>query len=203
MVTINAEQFRKILQEREPDDIVENIILADDPGPYTTREALSAIERRARAAFALEDHQHLEAIVVGSAKLGFAFLEKPPRNGAGYKPAYRSFAPGESDIDIAIVSPHLYGSIWKDLARFGSKMPRFPWNTKLSPHMLHGWIRPDKFPEVAPQRCKDWKDVVHELCRSKHFRYQRLRCGIYYSRYFLKLYQERGVAMAKQAEQVK
>jgi len=155
---------------------------------------------RLRSAFDVADEQTLDAVVVGSAKLGFAVLEKQPKHGRPYKPAYRPYEPGASDIDIAVVSPVLYGKLWQELARFGAIQTWFPWETKLSSYMLHGWIRPDKFPPNPPQRCLDWKQIVNEVSISRHFRYKRLRCGLFQSRYFLKLYQMRGVRAAQAVE---
>jgi hypothetical protein len=197
---MTPDEFRQLLIQNTADEIVEDIILADEPGPHTSREALDFLESKAKLAFGLNEDHALSATVVGSAKLGFAFLAKPGRGGVGYKPAYRAYEPGISDIDIAVVSPIMYGKIWQDLARFGANQQQFPWQTELAPYMLHGWIRPDKFPYGAPQRCNDWKNVVNEVGRSVHFRYKKLRCGIYQSRYFLKLYQQRGVLAAQQEE---
>lgn len=192
--------FRDLLLTRSAAEIVDQVILANNPGPFLTQEALNSLESKARAVFGLTDEQNLSAIVVGSAKLGFAFLEKQGRDGAGYKPAYRAYQPGASDIDIAVVSQVLYGKIWQDLAGFGANQIYFPWKTDLAAYMLHGWIRPDKFPIASPQRCTDWKNLVHEVSRTDHFRYKRLRCGIFHSRYFLNIYQQRGVIAAQQAE---
>jgi len=199
---MTPEDFRKLLREKDADEIVDACLVTDDPGPYTTKEALAHLEQQARIAFELKDDQALSAIVVGSAKLGFAFLDKHARNGEGYKPAYREYRPGSSDIDVAVVSPVLFGKIWQDLARFGASQHLFPWRTDLAPYMLHGWIRPDKFPAAAPQRCNDWKDVINAVARSDHFKYKKLRCAIYHSKYFLKIYQQRGVIAAQQAERV-
>lgn len=199
---MNPEEFRKHLRQLPSEEIVDQIILSDDPGPYTSREALAEFQARVRAKFGLTEDQLLSTVVVGSAKLGFAILEKPARNGQPYQPAYRAFRPGQSDIDVAVVSPILYGKIWHDLARFGANQHAFPWRSDLSAYMLHGWLRPDKFPSAAPQKCLDWKEVMNEASRSVHFRYRKLSCGIFHSRYFLKIYQQRGVIVAQHAERV-
>jgi len=199
---MTPEEFRERLLGLPSDEFVEQFILTDEPGPYTTREALSALAAGIRARFDLAQALPLSTVVVGSAKLGFAILEKPARNGRPYQPAYRAYRPGVSDIDIAIVSPMLYGKLWQELARFGASQHHFPWRSDLSAYMLHGWIRPDKFPVGAPQRCTDWKELINDVSRSVHFRYKNLRCGIYHSTYFLKIYQQRGVLAAQQAERV-
>lgn len=197
---MNPSEFRKLLLTQPAGEIVENVLLTDEPGPFTSKEALGALETKVRAVFGMSADQPLSTIVVGSAKLGFAYLEKRARDGVGYKPAYREYQPGSSDIDVAVVSPVLYGRIWHDLALFGTNQPIFPWKTDLAPYMLHGWIRPDKFPPAAPQRCKDWKELVNEMSRTDYFMYKKLRCAIYHSRFFLKIYQQRGVLAAQQAE---
>lgn len=199
---MQPEEFRKLLLHQSAGDIVEQIILANHPGPYLGKDALSALESSVRAKFALDDTQSLTAIVVGSAKLGFATLEKSGREGCPYKPAYREYQPGRSDIDIAVVSPVLYGRIWHDLALFGANQNPFPWRSDLSAYMLHGWLRPDKFPHGGPQRCIDWKEVISDISRSEHFRYKKLRCGIFHSLFFLKIYQQRGILAAQQAERL-
>lgn len=193
-------EFRELLRSKTAEEIVDTYILSDDPGPFTSRDALGLLENQARAIFGLQEDHFLSTIVVGSAKLGFAFLEKPARNGMDGKPAYRAYSPGESDIDVAVVSPILYTLIWRDLARFGAQNVSFPWRTDLAAYMLHGWIRPDKFPFPAPRRCNDWKAMVQKVSRMEPFRYKRLRCALYHSKYFLQIYHQRGVLAAQQAE---
>ena len=197
---MTPEEFREQLLKQSSEEIVEQIILADNPGAYLATDALPALERSIRAKFGMTDEHPLSTIVVGSAKLGFAMLEKPGGEGRPYKPAYRAYQPGQSDIDVAIVSPVLYGKIWLELAQFGANQHSFPWRSDLSAYMLHGWLRPDKFPFRAPKRCMDWKELINEMSRSKHFRYKNLRCGIFHSRTFLKIYQLRGVIAAQRAE---
>ncbi len=199
---MTPDEFRQRLLHLPPDEIVDQFILSDDPGPFTSREALSNLEAQIRAKFGLLEEQKLSTIVVGSAKLGFAFLDKPARDGRPFKPAYRAYRPGVSDIDIAVVSPQLYGRLWQDLALFGANQHPFPWRLDLASYMLHGWIRPDKFPPTAPKKCIDWKELINEVSRTEHFRYKKLRCGIFHSLYFLKIYQQRGVIAAQQAERV-
>ncbi len=199
---MTSDEFRQYLLHLSAAEIVDQFILSEDPGPHTSREALSNLEAQIRAKFGLLDEQKLSTIVVGSAKLGFSFLDKPARDGRSYKPAYRAYCPGESDIDIAVVSPHLFGRLWQDLALFGANQHAFPWHSDLASYMLHGWIRPDKFPPTAPKKCIDWKELINEVSRTAHFRYKKLRCGIFHSLYFLKIYQQRGVIAAQQAERV-
>lgn len=197
---MTPDDFRQLLRSKTAEEIVETHIISDDPGPFTTRNALGLLEAQARVMFRLQEDHSLSTIVVGSAKLGFAILEKQARSGVDRKPAYRHYTPGMSDIDVAVISPVLYTRIWQDLARFGAKQTLFPWRTDLASYMLNGWIRPDKFPANAPQRCIDWTTMVQRVSRMEPFKYTRLRCGLYHSRYFLQIYQQRGVLAAQRAE---
>jgi hypothetical protein len=197
---MTPDEFRELLRNETAEQIVETHILSDDPGPFTTRDALKLLEEEARVTFRLQNNHPISTIVVGSAKLGFAILEKQARNGVEGKPAYRHYNPGTSDIDVAVVSPILYMRVWQDLARFAARQFSFPWRSDLAAYMLNGWIRPDKFPSEAPQRCKDWVTMMHKVGRMEPFRFKRLRCGLYQSRHFLEVYQQRGVLAAQQAE---
>ena len=199
-IIVTPGEFKKLLLDLPAAQIVDEYVLSDDPGPYTTRDALNLLRERARGVFGLTDQQPIDVIVVGSAKLGFSILDKHGRE--GYRPAYRAYQPGVSDIDVAVVSPALYGKLWVELARYGANQDRFPWRSDLASYMLHGWIRPDKFPVNGPQRCKDWKNLVSEVGRSEHFRYKKLRCALYHSKAFLNHYQQRGVLDAQRAERL-
>ena len=198
--SMTPNEFRGLLRSKTAEEIVDTYILSEDPGPFTTREDLGLLESQARTTFQLQAEHSFSTIVVGSAKLGFSFLEKKTDAYSEPKPAYRKYSPGVSDIDVAIVSPVLYTRIWQDLARFAAKQVVFPQRTDLAFYMLNGWIRPDKFPAIAPRRCNDWKTMVQKVGRMKPFRFKRLRCGLFYSKYFLQVYQQRGVSAAQEAE---
>lgn len=196
---MTPDEFRDHLRTKNAADIVDEYIINDVPGPHLKPDALVFLAERARLAFQIKPEQDLTPIVVGSAKLGFSFTEKREKE-SGYKPRYRSYDPGGSDIDIAIVSPILYGKIWRGIALYGANQRHFPWRSDLGTYMLHGWIRPDKFPDPLPQECKDWRELMNNLSQSTFFKYRRLRCAIYHSKYFLKIYQQRGVSEAQNAE---
>ena len=197
---MTPEEFRELLLQQSPEDIVDQYILTEDPGPHISRAALDKLQIRIREVFAVPPEHSISMQVVGSAKLGFAILDKPARLGRPYKPAYRAFDPGASDIDVAVVSPVVYMKLWHDLAKSGASAAHFPWRGELSAYMLHGWLRPDKFPTGGPPRCSDWRDLVNHIQRTEDFRYKKLRCGIFHSRYYLKIYQQRGVQAAQRAE---
>lgn len=196
---MSPEDFKKILLTKSAEDIVAEHITTPDPGPHLNTIALDFLSSQARVAFQLKPEQQLSPLVVGSAKLGFSIVEKRKPN-ATFKPRYRNYDPNHSDIDVAIVSPALYGKIWSGLARHGANQRYFPWESKLGTYMYHGWIRPDKFPEPPPQQCLDWRKFMYQMNSSKYFQYRKLRCAIYHSIYFLNLYQTRGVLDAQNAE---
>lgn len=201
MPRVTTDQFKQLLRTKSAAEIVDEHLINSDPGPYISSEALNFLENQLRLVFQLKTEQQLATIVVGSAKIGFAYLEKPARNGGIYKPAYREYQAGVSDIDIAIVSPNLYWKIWSELARHGASQQRYPWRPPdLGDYMLHGWIRPDKFPKGAPMICNDFKNTIYAVGRNDYFKYKRLRCGLYCSRYFLRLYHQRGVRLAQEEE---
>jgi hypothetical protein len=99
-----ASDFRQLLLTTDESEIVRTHIVTADPGPNIPDTILRHIESVIRTKFQLTAEQRVSAIVVGSAKLGFSFLEKR-KDGKVIKPAYRSYTPGISDVDIAIVSP--------------------------------------------------------------------------------------------------
>jgi hypothetical protein len=196
-----ASDFRQLLHTMDESEIVRTHIVTADPGPNITDMVLRHIESVIRTKFQLTAEQRVSAIVVGSAKLGFSFLEKR-KDGKVVKPAYRSYTPGISDIDIAIVSPFVYGKIWNDLASIGAYSRHFPVESTLGDYMYHGWLRPDKFPSPKPQRCMDWDDAYRELQRYAPIRNKRLRLALYHSQHFLETYQQRGIRAAREQEKM-
>lgn len=192
-------QFRKLLLQMREDEIVKTHITNSSSGPNISEEKLRFIESVIRSKFQLTEDQRVSAIVVGSAKLGFSFIEKQ-KDGVVIKPAYRSYKAGYSDIDIAIISPMVYGKIWSDLANTGARSQFFPIRSKLGNYMYHGWLRPDKFPSPKPQRCMDWDDAHREIQLDPSLRNKPIRLALYHSQHFLEIYQQRGVRMARDQE---
>lgn len=199
---MTSEEFRQLLLEKSAGDIVSENITHASPGPFVPQKAIDFVADTARSMFQLSAEARISPIVVGSAKLGFSIIEKRVP-GQTPKPRYRDYRPGRSDIDMAIVSPSLFGKIWSGLAYYGANRNPFPWRSEdLGIYMLHGWLRPDKFPDDGPQQILDWFKFMETLNRSPHFQYLRLRCGLYHSQYFLDIYQQRGVADAQRAERM-
>lgn len=195
------EDFRRLLKEMDEAEIVRTHIVTDDPGPNLTAESLRHVEAVLRERFQVAIEHRVSAIVVGSAKLGFSFIEKREQ-GVVVKPAYRSYRPGISDIDIAVVSPMVYGKIWNDLASIGAHARSFPVRSNLGDYMYHGWLRPDKFPNPKPQRCADWSDAFRDLQKYPELRNKRVRLALFQSQYFLETYQQRGIRFAREQESI-
>jgi hypothetical protein len=202
--SMSPAEFRSLLLSKSVPDIVSEHIIDDSPGAVVSQADLDLIASEARAAFQLASTDSLKPIVVGSAKLGFSIIEKRKKENRPYKPRYRDYVAGRSDIDIAIVSPVLYGKVWSALALYGANQTCFPWRTgDLADYMLHGWIRPDKFPTFQPPIvCSDWTKFMHRLKTSANFRYRGLSCALYHSKSFLSFYQQRGVKDAQITEKL-
>ena len=198
---MNSDSFRQLLFAMDEGELVRTHIVTTDPGPNIAGTALRHIETVIRTKFQLTAEQRVSAIVVGSAKLGFSYIEKRKED-VVIKPAYRSYRPGLSDIDIAIISPVVYGKIWSDLASIGAHAQIFPDKSMLGRYMYHGWLRPDKFPSPKPQRCTDWDDAYRELMQYAPLRNKRVRLALYHSQHFLETYQQRGIRAAREQEQM-
>ncbi len=190
---MNIESFKRELSESTVHDFYEKYIINDINNAVVPAAALEFLKIKLREKFQIDEKFPIDAYVVGSAKFGFAYLE----NQRLKKPDYREYNPNESDVDIAIVSPAIYGKIWSSLAAHGAVQSNFPWLNDMSNHMFHGWLRPDKFRLISLQACEDWRNAIYESQRSKFFRIHKLRCGLYQSKSFLGYYQKRGFNIAK------
>ena len=195
---MNQEEFRRELIQKDPLEFVQTYITSDNPSPHIGSYELRVIEEYMRSKFVLREGESISAIVVGSAKLGFAFLEKHTKNGS-YKPAYRKYEPGESDIDVAIISPHIYEKIWRELARFKKF---YSDKNDLKNYMYRGWINPFKLPNPGPQICIDWRDVCRAFNKMPNFKHKKLRFALYHEKYFLDIYQQKGIETARNQEQM-
>jgi hypothetical protein len=119
-----------------------------------------------------------EVVMVGSAKLGFSL--KPARR-------YELFA-NKSDIDVAIVSPDRFVSIWRDIFLATT---RSSWtHEEFNSYLFRGWLRPDKFPRSEPPSvCRDWNNRVRDLTASRRFGPYDITIGMYHSWPFMERYQ--------------
>jgi hypothetical protein len=111
-----------------------------------------------------------EVVVVGSSKLGFSIAPQK---------RYRHFG-DESDIDVAIVSPTLFDSIWHSVRRFRRDGGYWPEFDDFSRYLFGGWIRPDKLPRsrTFPLR-DDWWNFFIELTKSERYGRYKVRGALY------------------------
>ena len=98
-----------------------------------------------------------DVIMVGSAKLGFSI--SPLQR---WQPFH-----GESDIDVAIISPDIFDRFWKELYDFNIKLTdRTPKEDKqyyiFLDYFFKGWLRPDFFPFSYVGR-KEWFDFFKSI----------------------------------------
>jgi hypothetical protein len=129
-----------------------------------------------------------QVVMVGSGKLGFS-IAHPKR--------YRSF--GEtSDLDIAIVSPHLFDRIWEEAFKTRGRFGYWPGEDDFSTYLARGWIRPDKLPPARKfQIADDWWKFFDSLAASGDFGRYKIRGGLYRDWIFLKGYQNLAVMGCK------
>ena len=121
-----------------------------------------------------------EVIVVGSAKLGFSIAPEK---------RYQPFGDA-SDLDIAIVSPTLFESVWRDVHRYFLQGGYWEGRTEFIKYLFRGWIRPDRLPpDHHFPFARNWWEFFNLLSASRRYSYTRIRGAIYQSWYFLETYQ--------------
>lgn len=122
-----------------------------------------------------------EVLVVGSGKLGFSIV--PDKR-------YRHFG-DTSDVDVAVVSPRLFESIWREVFDYAHEGGYWPARRDFEKYLFRGWIRPDKLPPSNVfELGNDWWEFFRSLTRSKRFGPYKVRGGLYRSWYFIERYQE-------------
>lgn len=134
---------------------------------------------------AICDHFEIEfsdVVVVGSGKLGFSI--KPTRR-------YGLFN-DNSDIDVAVVSTHLFERIWKEASLYAKSGADWPNKNKFFNYLsAKGWVRPDKLP---PSEYFDFSRLWiqffnYDLARMNLCPF-KVNAGIYHSWFFLEEYQK-------------
>lgn len=173
---VPLEDFKSRCQTQTVDQIVEDIFITDFAA-HVSAEDIDYIKDSLCRKFRVSS-SNLEIYIVGSAKLGYSISENKKR---GLK-RFRSFC-AESDIDVAVVSRDVFRKIWEDLSIYGYGLPFFPWRSgDLSDYLLHGWLRPDKFPANSNvTRCNDWWDEFQAFSADPRFERRKVRGGLYYS----------------------
>lgn len=174
--------------------------LMDDRVEHVTIENV----RRIQEAIALTYGVEMNSVahwITGSAKLGFAMLEK---TSDGIRlPRYRSFGPA-SDIDVAVVSEPIFERVWNELSQYSYNQPTFPWDAgRLGDYLLCGWLRPDHFPKDARIRsCDDWWDCFRGLSSDPRFGRRTVSGALFYSTRRLREYLGRAVRDCVRAEEI-
>jgi hypothetical protein len=186
---VSVSEFRGLCKTTSPEEIVDEILLADDAAHVST-ELRQHIRESLASTFGVADSA-VNMWIVGSAKLGFSLTER--RKDGVVFPRYRPFGP-LSDIDTAVVSPEIFRLIWDELSSFAHEQPWMPWNSgPLGDYMVCGWLRPDHFPRRRLRRCDDWWDRFRQLSADLRFSRRKVRGGLFHSLDDLRRYQRRAV----------
>ncbi|QDL55029.1 hypothetical protein [Rhodoferax aquaticus] len=193
------DEFKQLLATKQVREIAEEIVIGGD-AIHVSNEQLQFIQDEICAKFGLVKND-LTLHVVGSAKLGYSIVEKTGQE-SGFKPRYRSYRHGQSDVDIAVVSGKLFQILWHELAVYSHGSRPFPWESKrLGDYMLIGWLRPDHFPKIpSPSKLASWSEVFRSLSTNHRLDYKKYSGGLYFSRQHLLRYHERAILECQHLE---
>jgi hypothetical protein len=126
--------------------------------------------------------------MVGSAKLGFSI--KPQKR-------YAIFGE-ESDIDLAIVSPHLFEKIWEEVFLYQKTGADWPKSQEFFKYLVEGWVRPDKLPTSSYfELTGQWWKFFQKITSSQKYGQYKIRAGLYYSMFFFEEYQKISIEQCK------
>lgn len=194
-------EFKQLLATKQVREIAEEIVIGNE-AKYVTSEQQQFIQEQICAKFGLEKND-LAVHIVGSAKLGYSIVEKFGQE-SGFKPRYRSYQPGKSDVDVAVVSGRLFQMLWHELAIYSHSSRPFPWKSeRLGDYMLIGWLRPDHFPKVSsPSKLASWSEVFRGMSNDHRLGYKKFSGGLYFSRQHLLRYHERAILECQHLEQI-
>ena len=142
-------------------------------------------------------------LIVGSAKLGFTLRHKPPRGDEGERLPFAEFNAG-SDVDVAIVSDHLFDDIWKACFSFwhtsgyANAGAYWPTGKHFRDYFFRGWMRPDHLPSEGSFRYKnEWFDYFRRLTSARAAGDYKITAGLYRESYFLEAYQTIAINQCK------
>ena len=120
-----------------------------------------------------------EVLMVGSGKLGFSIVNSK---------RYRPFG-DTSDIDMAIISPTRFDSIWHSVYEYSFSGGYWPDEKSFKEYLFRGWIRPDKLPPSKRFAvCEDWWDFFRGLTYRGSYGPYKIAAGLYRSWDFLESY---------------
>lgn len=188
---MTVDDLKTQLRSADLEEFVDSVVLTTE-SPHFSNDQIRHVSTSLAAKFSIEIDS-VQICVVGSAKLGYGLFKKRTKTGV-VLPAFRPFRP-ESDIDLAIISPHLYEIIWDELSTHANNFPWMPWDSgKLGDYMVYGWLRPDHFPKnIRLRRCDDWWDVFRALSSDSRLGRRSIRGALYHSLDHLRRYQLRGL----------
>lgn len=180
-------RFMKDLREREVNDTVRKHILLGD---CYILDRDSHYDFRSKISHHYGIHPE-EVHVVGSGQLGFSIADGK---------RYRPFSV-KSDIDVAIVSPVLFDRIWTAVVRYDGQGSDWRETKKMfRKYLMNGWIRPDALPQAESfSLTREWWQFFQELSSQTQDGKFKVSAGLYRTKEFLELYQERSVRSCKAA----
>lgn len=176
------------------DIVVQKYLIDGSSYFFDTTEDADEFEFKKDIARSLDVHLR-DIVIVGSGKLGFSI--KPDKAIPGFFP-FKVFDannnaevdPKKSDLDVAIISGHLFDRQLIRLYNFTSQyLNQEIWKKTtdrncLAKYILKGWLRPDYIP-------KEYKisDSINEIQEKYRRIYSRdVNIGIYKSWYFFENY---------------
>jgi hypothetical protein len=129
-----------------------------------------------------------EVLVVGSGKTGFSIAPNKRYN----------FFNDNSDIDVAIISPTLFDTMWQAVYEYWSKNRNW-YRQEFQNFLFQGWVRPDKLPpDTTFEIGKDWWEFFRNLTKQELYGPYKIAAGLYKSWYFLENYQSLSVLRCKE-----
>jgi hypothetical protein len=157
-----------------------------DGAAHVDQDKIAHIQAVIAASYGM-DRDKIDVVITGSAKTGFTTISKTLSNGTK-RPKYSAFDIS-SDIDVAIISPKLFDTIWHEFSRFSSGKPFYPWRSgRLGDYLVCGWLRPDHFPQSAYlYNANEWWPTFERLSRSSKFGRRRVNGGLFHSAEHLKI----------------
>jgi hypothetical protein len=188
---MDVKEFKDRARNNEVDFLLDTVLLSDG-ALHVSDDAIQHIEESLASKFGLQNSD-IKVWIVGSAKIGFSLTEKRLRDGRRLA-RYRSFSPF-SDVDVAVVSAHLFDILWNELSAFAHRSARLPWDSgALGDYLVCGWLRPDHFPlNVRLRHCDDWWDLFRSLSADSRYGRRKVRGGLFYSLEQMKRYQLRAL----------
>ena len=197
---VHLARFKTDLLALTPEDIFARYI-----APDTCMGLTNVDERSLRARIAERFEIELASvIIVGSAKLGFTLTHKKAASeGDQDRPPFSPFSEN-SDVDVAIVSDHLFDSIWKRCFEFwhssgyGRSDGYWPRGKHFRDYVFRGWMRPDHLPSEGSFTYKsEWFDFFRLLTSERAAGDYKVTAGLYREAYFLKAYQQIAITDCK------